>query len=311
MQLLFKQSNRKLLNENRQPFSVEENDKTIFYYTYIIHCIPTDQYYVGQRSVHKHPLTDNYKGSGKLIKQLKEKYDWFNDFEVFIVQCYKDRFQLAQAEQSLITEYQNKYKDKCLNISNDLQVSKIGRLLSEDHKQKFKDLRSTEEYKKDQSKRMKQYRFDHPEFKEQFSLMMKDKWQNDEQYKKRMKEVAIENSIREKQLYKEHPELIYREGFYQGQALITLEDFTSPMNGRFFKAGTVFQSTQKASIILGFSHMKYMTSSIINHKSHPWEWRTKIDKKVVHVTTFRYVSDLTESQLKQFNIDPNNLTFVS
>lgn len=310
MTLLFKQPNRKFLNENYQPFSYQLENRQIYSYTYIIHCIPTDQYYVGQRSTNKHPLRDNYKGSGNRIKLLKNQYDWFKDFEVFIVQCYSNKQELAQAESNLIKQYQEKYKDNCLNVYSGIQPSLIGNHLSEQHKQKLKQYRSTEEYKQQQGSRTKAYREQHPELSEQFSLNMKDKWQNDEKFKERMKEVAKENVVKGRQKFKDHPELIYREGFYQGQALITLEDFTSPMNGRFFKAGTVFQSTQKASIILGFSHMKYMTASIINHKTHPWEWRTKIDKKVVHVTTFRYVSDLTQDQLKQFNIDPNNLTFT-
>lgn len=309
MTLLFKQPNRKFLNENYQPFSYQLEDRQIYSYTYIIHCIPTDQYYIGQRSTDKHPLRDNYKGSGNRIKLLKQQYDWFKDFEVFVVQCYSNKQELAQAESKLIKQYQEKYKDKCLNVYSGVQPSLIGNHLSEQHKQKLKQYRNTKEYKQ-QGFRTKAYREQHPELSEQFSLNMKDKWQNDEKFKERMKEVAEENVIKGRQKFKEHPELIYREGFYKGQAVVTLEDFTSPMNGRFFKAGTVFQSAMKASKIVGFSHERSFVNSVTSHKEHPMVWITKIHNVSTYISSFKYVYDLTEDQLKQFNINPNNLTFT-
>lgn len=310
MTLLFTQPNRKFLDNSYQPFTYNLNNRQIYSYTYVIHCTPTDQYYIGQRSTNKHPLMDNYKGSGTKIWNLKKQYDWFKDFEVTIVQCYNNKHDLAVAESELIKHYQEKYKDKCLNIHSNIQTSLLGKPLSEQHKQNLKLARNTTEYKQKQSEKTKSYRQQHPELSDQYRLIMKDKWDNDEAFRNRRKEVAIENSIREKQLYKEHPELIYRKGFYKGQAVVALEDFTSPMNGRFFKAGTVFQSAMKASKIVGFSHERSFVNSVTSHKEHPMVWITKIHNVSTYISSFKYVSDLTKDQLKQFNIDPNNLTFT-
>lgn len=130
--------NRKYANDSVVPFVGHYTDKqgntqSRFMYIYEIHCIKTNQYYIGQHTCRrgcKDPLKELYKGSGSVITKLRHEFDWYNDFTFTILQFCDNNQQLAEAEYQLILEHLN---DRlCLNqletkqlIDLDIQNQKL------------------------------------------------------------------------------------------------------------------------------------------------------------------------------------------
>ena len=299
--------NRSFLDPDYQPFTYQLNGNDVYSYTYVIHCIPTDQYYAGQRTTKKFPLYDNYTGSGTKLKQLKNRFDWFKDFEVTIIQCYNSLESVAIAESELILQTKQRYGEKCINVHSNKQITLAGRLLSENHKLKLKQYRSDDQYRQDQRDRCLKYRQQHPEVTKFYSQMMSEKW-NDEEFRQKMEKIGLATSIKAKQEFKNNPNKIFEiPNFYKGQPVIALNDFVSPLNGKSFKAGTVFKSCLKASKLLGFSHERSFVNSISGNKKHPWKWYSKINNNPTFICEFSYVSNLSNEQMKRFNIESDTM----
>lgn len=84
-----------------------------YYYTYKITCTEgslKDKIYFGKRTTTK--LNDNYKGSGKIIRDYLKKYP--NGYEKEIIAYYNTPEELNKAEYELIHPHIG--KDYCLNI---------------------------------------------------------------------------------------------------------------------------------------------------------------------------------------------------
>ena len=130
---LVSRDNRSYLNESVVPFKGHYTDERgiqqhRFMFVYVVHCIPTDQYYVGQHTCEwecKDPMQAHYRGSGRRLQKLRKQYDWYKDFTFQIIEFFETREQLAQGEHHYIAQYQQQYGDKCLNIRTYEQTPKL------------------------------------------------------------------------------------------------------------------------------------------------------------------------------------------
>ena len=130
---LVSRDNRSYLNESVVPFKGHYTDEQgiqqhRFMFVYVVHCIPTDQYYVGQHTCEwecKDPMQAHYRGSGRRLQKLRKQYDWYKDFTFQIIEFFETREQLAQGEHHYIAQYQQQYGDKCLNVRTDKQTPKL------------------------------------------------------------------------------------------------------------------------------------------------------------------------------------------
>lgn len=115
--------NRKYANDSVVPFVGHYTDKqgntqSRFMYIYEIHCIKTNQYYIGQHTCRrgcKDPLKELYKGSGSVITKLRHEFDWYNDFTFTILQFCDNNEQLAEAEYQITQQYRIRYASSLLN----------------------------------------------------------------------------------------------------------------------------------------------------------------------------------------------------
>ena len=76
--------------------------------------------YVGQHLVNKYyddPIKDNYKGSGLILKRIKQKYNWYEDFKFEIIEFCKNSAELNEREIYWIEYYKNIYGKLCCNIA--------------------------------------------------------------------------------------------------------------------------------------------------------------------------------------------------
>lgn len=105
--------NRKYINDSVVAFVGHYTDKqgnvqSRYMYIYEIHCIPTNQYYIGQHTCKpncKDPLKEYYKGSGAVITKLRHQFEWYKDFTFTIIQFCKNNIELAEAELKWINHY--------------------------------------------------------------------------------------------------------------------------------------------------------------------------------------------------------------
>lgn len=118
--------NNRFLNEGVVPFKGVYNGTSRYMFVYVIHCIVNNCYYVGQHRCKPHvtnPLNDNYRGSGNILRSLKRKYDWFSQFTFTIIEFCETYDQLNQRELFWITQYKNRYNEKCINLLTELNQS--------------------------------------------------------------------------------------------------------------------------------------------------------------------------------------------
>lgn len=108
-------------SEDIIPFKGDYKGELRYLFVYVVFCKPTNQYYVGQHVVRKgynDPLMDGYKGSGIDLKPLKQKFNWYRDFEFQILEFCDNYQQLIDKEQYWILQYQNQYPNQVLNLAS-------------------------------------------------------------------------------------------------------------------------------------------------------------------------------------------------
>lgn len=119
--------NRSYLHDDTIPFkgdviAFRKHQNVIekrFLYIYKITCVKDGRVYIGKRIAPlkcEDPLKDTYKGSGHVLKSLKAKYDWFNDFKFEIVKFCADENSLNLAEIDCIKDAREKYGELCCNL---------------------------------------------------------------------------------------------------------------------------------------------------------------------------------------------------
>ena len=94
--------NRSYISQKVVPFLGQHNNQPRFLYVYAIHCLPTNEWYIGKhtcRSTTYDPLLEGYKGSGHLLKQRKNQYNWPADFQFIILEFCHNQRQLMDREQ--------------------------------------------------------------------------------------------------------------------------------------------------------------------------------------------------------------------
>lgn len=109
--------NKSYINEFVVPFLGEDQR---YRYVYKITNMVNNKIYVGQHMVAKHlidPIKDNYKGSGIILKALRQKYNWYRDFKFEIIEFCENSFQLNLREMYWIDYYKSIYGKTCCNIA--------------------------------------------------------------------------------------------------------------------------------------------------------------------------------------------------
>lgn len=112
----------------------------IYRYIYKITCTSgtfKDKFYFGQRITRKPPENDNYKGSGRKLRDYYKKYP--NDYIKEIISFHNSDEELNQAEYDIIHSWLN--NDMCLNLmegggSSGLASIETKKKLSDSHKGK-------------------------------------------------------------------------------------------------------------------------------------------------------------------------------
>ena len=97
--------NRFYANDSIVPFKGQDGR---FRFVYKITNKVNGYVYIGQHVVNKQyddPLTDNYKGSGIILKRAKQKYDWYKDFTFEVLEFYPDQQSLNQGEADYISNF--------------------------------------------------------------------------------------------------------------------------------------------------------------------------------------------------------------
>lgn len=287
--------NRSYISDDVQPFAAEVDNGLgeivkRFLYVYKITCLPTGNIYIGQHCSRENasdPLIDTYKGQGSKLRKLIQQYNWDQDFIFEIVEFCHDYEELDQREAYYIKMYKGQSPNLILNTATETPNCA---------RDQMKRCRNTEEYKQKQRKfASKNYNA------KKMSDAVKQHWR-DPCYREVMYIHAKINGERRKQYYKDHPEVLEKIGREHSKALTCLTEFTSPKNGIYYPAGTIFPSTFECAKMLGYSHKRSVTNFIVNHKTHPMEWWAKVDGQNVYITKFVYVSDLTEDQKQKLNI---------
>jgi hypothetical protein len=83
-------------------------------FVYMWRCIPEDKFYIGS---HKGKVTDDYRGSGKLFKQIFEHYG-ITQFERVILEYVADEDVLKVREQFWMTKFNAVVSKRFLNSKN-------------------------------------------------------------------------------------------------------------------------------------------------------------------------------------------------
>ena len=195
--------NRFYANDSVVPFKGQDGR---FRFVYKITNKVSGYVYIGQHIVNKRyddPLTDNYKGSGIVLKRAKQKYDWYKDFTFEVLEFYPDQQSLNQGE----AEYINNFKGLSYNLA---QGGRGG--ITHD--------------------------------KQQWMI------EHHEQFEQVKRQLSEQRSYR----------------------VLIVCDFVSPLNGKEFKAGTIFKSAFTASLEVGY---KSKTSLSVIFKQHQGFWFTK------------------------------------
>lgn len=81
------------------------------YFTYITRLKDGEKYYVGRHCTNKDPQKDNYKGSGKWVRSIKDK----SLLDREIIEFYQTEDELKQAETKLLSEHVG--KPNCMNFN--------------------------------------------------------------------------------------------------------------------------------------------------------------------------------------------------
>lgn len=277
----------RFIEDNVEIFETIIKDKVVFLYLYKITHIPSGRVYVGQRRSIKHPLYDNYRGSGTILQRMKKKYNWFKEFTFEILQCYHNYDELNDAEKFLIEQTKLTYGASCVNISN----GEIHHFIDSDTEtressnSKLKRIRNMPEYKRQQSERIKKV-YEDPVCRQRRQVISKELWTRPE-YREKQSQGCRESRLK---YIKDHPNwMMETPKFYKGQQLICCNDFTSPLNGKFFPKGYTFVSVMEASLEIGFKHKRSMINQVILNKLHPFEWWSKRNSKIpVFIAKFAY-----------------------
>lgn len=234
--------NRSYLTEDIVPFKGEvvayrkqQNDliEQRYLYIYKITCLKDNRVYIGKRIAPvdcEDPLLDNYKGSGYVIKTLKEKYDWYQDFKFEIIQFCENENALNEAEKYHIAQARKQYGDLCCNIDDGgagLSPAKAKRLWEDPEYRQARSEQKTEmnlrmwqdPYYREMWSQMTKERMSKPEFREMSRQIMSQNWEDPEwreaqrqrsiqrwqnpEYRTKMSELASKNI---KKYWEEHPE---------------------------------------------------------------------------------------------------------
>lgn len=234
--------NRSYLTEDVVPFKGEvvayrkqQNDliEQRYLYIYKITCLKDNRVYIGKRIAPvdcEDPLLDKYKGSGYVIKALKEKYDWYQDFKFEIVQFCENEDTLNKAEKYHIAQTRKQYGDLCCNIDDGgagLSPAKAKRLWEDPEYRQARSEQKTElnlrmwqdPYYREMWSQMTKERMSKPEFREMSRQIMSQNWEDPEwreaqrqrsiqrwqnpEYRAKMSELASKNI---KKYWEEHPE---------------------------------------------------------------------------------------------------------
>ena len=204
-----------------------------FLYIYKITCLVDNRVYVGKRIVSlkfEHPLLDNYKGSGYVLKILKERYDWYKDFKLEIVKFCKNEDDLNESEKYYVDLARSEYKDLCCNIYDGgcgISPARAKELWENEEYRQFQSQRKSELnkemwkdpfYRKLWTSKSKE-RMSTPEARERSRQTMSANWENeewrekqrerskkqweDEEFREKMIEVSKKRS---KDYWESHPE---------------------------------------------------------------------------------------------------------
>lgn len=194
--------NRSYLTEDVIPFkgdvlAFRKHQNVIekrFLYIYKITCLKDNRVYIGKRIAPLNcddPLKDTYKGSGHVLKSLKNKYDWMQDFKFEIVKFCANEESLNLAEIELISIAREKYGNLCCNLydggngmsplnamkrwQNLQYAAQQSQRRSELNKQMWQDPYYREIWTQHSREMMQS-----PERKEASRQIMQKNWQNDE-----------------------------------------------------------------------------------------------------------------------------------
>lgn len=296
-QLIKTSFKNRFFNNNLKPIRVGVDGGYRFMYVYKITCIPTGQFYIGQhcsRLNAKNPLVDRYKGSSTALNTLIKQFDWYNDFTFEIIEFCDSYEQLFVKESQQIIKHKQQYNDLCLN--NSFGNEPCDRI----HMKKY---RNSDQYRQRQRELKLKHLQEHPEVLEQNRQTMRQLWK-DPEFRALMMYNAKVTGIKRSLMFKQHPELLEKIGREHSKQLIVLNDFTSPLNNKVFKQGTIFKSTFDCAKHIGFSHERSVTNSIVNNKKHPMQWWSKINGlgRPIFIVSFAYVDELTDDQKQQLAI---------
>lgn len=117
--------NKSYINDDVIPFKGLYQGHERYLYVYVVYCIPTKQYYVGQHVVKKQftdPLKDGYKGSGVDLKSLILHYNWYSDFSFKIIEFCHNADHLLQRELYWIDKYKEKYPNQTINLTASMNL---------------------------------------------------------------------------------------------------------------------------------------------------------------------------------------------
>lgn len=290
--MAFIKPNRHYSN-NVQPFATEvtlgDKTSTKYLYVYCITCKPTGQRYVGQRVSDVEPICDWYKGSGFRLKKLKETYEWFENFDVEIIQCCASIDELNVCEKRMIKQCRKQYGKLCVNVMEGGQLKdRRGTHLSDEHKKRMAKTKS--EYSPERKEQIRQKhlerwcnmtpeqqkqaidrlnwkwhdpiereillkqrreRMHKEDYRQAVSDMFKDKWANDPDFQEKMRIKNITHSEFMKKRNKEHPELAEPMAAKRRRRVQVLESFVSPINGVCIEESTVFNSVTELCRAIG------------------------------------------------------------
>ena len=218
---------------------------------------------------------------------MKEKHNWFEEFTFEILHCYHSYDELNNAEKILIEQTKSMYGSKCVNISDGEthHFVEIDAKTKESHREKLKRIRNTPEYKRQQSERSKKAHSD-PIYKQRRKAISKELWTRPE-YREKQSQRCRESRL---EYINKNPNWMFdTPNIYKGRQIMCCNDFTSPLNGKFFPKGHTFISVMEASLEIGFKHKRSMINQVILNQLHPFEWWSKRNSKVpVFVAKFAY-----------------------
>lgn len=166
----------------------------MFGYIYKTTNLINNKIYIGKR---QGEFTEQYKGSGKILRRAINKYGVENFKTEIICKCDSIE-ELNDSEIKFIKEYKDKFKDMCYNIAAGGNGGNVY-LYNEDEKKKFinkmtminRQRCSTKEFKLKASENMRQ-RYKNKDEREKQSIRIKEAWKNEE-LRKKQKEV-VKNS---------------------------------------------------------------------------------------------------------------------